>query len=125
MAIACLRPATMLLGALLRCNHRLSVGNEVVWVKMLGGGSLLLAMPMLLGFRRSHPNTRMVLVTTAAVEPFARLLGVFDEYRIIENRNGPLQLVLSTLGVWLRTLRADCIVDLAAESNLATCFPPS
>ena len=74
----------MLLGALLRRDHELTVGDEVVWVKMLGGGSLVLAMPMLLGLRRAHPNVRMVLVTTPAVKPFAELLGVFDEYRVID-----------------------------------------
>src|SRR5215467_9000682 len=87
LAIAILRPATKLLGAVLRRDHDLTVRNEVVWVKMLGGGSLVLAMPMLLGFRRAHPNVRMVLVTTPAVKPFAELLGVFDEYRIIDARS--------------------------------------
>src|SRR2546425_6205836 len=86
--IALLRPATMLLGMLLRRDHRLTVRNEVVWVKMLGGGSLILAMPMLLGFRRTHRGVRMVLVTTPAVKPFAELMGVFDAYRIIDS-GGP------------------------------------
>src|ERR1700712_5583184 len=84
LGIAVLRPAAMLLGLLLRRDHELTVGTEVVWVKMLGGGSLLLAMPMLLGFRRAHPTVKMVLVTTAAVRPFAELVGVFDEYRVVD-----------------------------------------
>src|SRR4051812_9044210 len=86
LGIAVLRPATMLLGSLLRRDHSLAVRKEVVWIKLLGGGSLLMAMPALLGFRRAHPNTRMVLVTTPGVKPFAELVGVFDEYRIIDNR---------------------------------------
>ena len=48
---------------------RLTVGDEVVWIKLLGGGSLVLAMPMLLGFRRAHPEFAMVLITTPAVKP--------------------------------------------------------
>ena len=120
-AIAVLRPATMLLGAVLRRNHELTVGDEVVWVKMLGGGSLVLAMPMLLGFRRAHPNVRMVLVTTPAVQPFAKLLGVFDEYRVIETR-GLFALLRTSATALMRTFRADCVVDLEVYSRLTTVF---
>ncbi|HEV8449379.1 MAG TPA: glycosyltransferase family 39 protein [Gemmatimonadaceae bacterium] len=120
-AIAVLRPATMLLGALLRRNHELTVGQEVVWVKMLGGGSLVLAMPMLLGFRKAHPNVRMVLVTTPAVQPFAELLGVFDEYRIIDTRSS-FALLWTALVALITTFRADCIVDLEVHSRLTTVF---
>jgi ADP-heptose:LPS heptosyltransferase len=111
----------MLLGALLRRNHDLQVGREVVWIKMLGGGSLILAMPMLLGFRHAYPRTRMVLITTNAVKPFADLLGVFDEYRIIDQRSA-LRLVGSALSAWARTLFADCIIDLEVHSRLTTVF---
>src|SRR4051812_24894074 len=102
LGIAVLRPAAMLLGMVLRRDHELRVGKEVVWVKMLGGGSLLLAMPTMLGFRRANPSTRMVLITTPAVKPFAELIGVFDEYRIIDNR-GSLRLLSSGLRALLRT----------------------
>jgi ADP-heptose:LPS heptosyltransferase len=119
--IAILRPPAQLLGALLRRDHELTVKNEIVWIKMLGGGSLLLAMPMLLGFRRAHPKLKMVLVTTRAVKPFAELLGVFDEYRVFDER-GMLALLGSSLSVWLKTLRADCIVDLEVHSRLTTVF---
>src|SRR2546423_9802441 len=84
LAIALLRPLTMVLGFLLRRDHRLTVEREVIWIKMLGGGSLILAMPMLLGFRRAHPTVKMVLITTPSVKPFAELMGVFDEYRVID-----------------------------------------
>src|SRR3954463_6265995 len=94
--IAALRPMAMVLGAILRRDHAIRVDKEVVWIKMLGGGSLLLAMPMLLGFRRAHPDTRMVLITTTSVKPFADLIGVFDEYRIIR-MDGAASLVQSGL----------------------------
>jgi ADP-heptose:LPS heptosyltransferase len=111
----------MLLGALLRRDHRLRVGKEIVWMKMLGGGSLLLAMPALRGFRRAHPHTRMVLITTPAVKPFAELIGVFDEYRIIDNRGAP-RLIWSAIVALMKTLRADCIIDLEVHSRLTTVF---
>src|SRR3954471_1455643 len=119
--IALLRPTAMALGAVLRRDHELSAGREIVWVKMLGGGSLVLAMPMLLGIRRAHPTTRMVLITTPSVKPFAELLGVFDEYRVMDSR-GLFRLLFSSLGVMLKTLRADCIIDLEVHSRLTTVF---
>jgi len=121
LGIAVLRPTAMLLGLLLRRDHRLTVGKEVVWVKMLGGGSLLLAMPMLLGFRRANPGVKMVLVTTASVKPFAELMDVFDEYRVIDV-GSPVRVVRSGLAALLRTRRTDCIVDLEVHSRLTTVF---
>src|ERR1041384_1095257 len=106
LGIAVLRPMAKVLGVVLHRNHDLTAGEEVVWIKMLGGGSLLLAMPMLLGFRRAHPGTRMVLITTPAVKPFAELLGVFDEYRIMDSR-GLFRLLASSIGVMLKTLRSE------------------
>jgi ADP-heptose:LPS heptosyltransferase len=121
LGIAVLRPAAMLLGLVLRRDHALTIGDEVVWVKMLGGGSLLLAMPMLLGFRRANPTLRMVLVTTPGVKPFADLMGVFDEYRIIDDR-GVRPLVVSSARALGKSLRADCIIDLEVHSRLTTVF---
>src|SRR6185503_18132989 len=121
LGIALLRPTAMLLGVVLRRDHQLRVGKEVVWMKMLGGGSLLLAMPALLGFRRTHPNTRMVLITTPSVKPFAELTGVFDEYRIVNNR-GVLRMLWTATVALFRTMRADCIIDLEVHSRLTTVF---
>ena len=121
LGIAVLRPAAMALGALLRRDHTLSVGREIVWIKLLGGGSLLLAMPMLLGIRRAHPSVRMVLITTPSVKPFAALIGVFDEIRLIDNR-GVLRLLATAARTLIQTLRADCIVDLEVHSRLTTVF---
>jgi ADP-heptose:LPS heptosyltransferase len=121
LGIAALRPAAMLLGIVLRRDHRLTVGKEIVWMKLLGGGSLLLAMPMLLGFKRTHPHVKMVLITTPSVKPFAELMGVFDEYRTIDPR-GVGRLLSSSLRAMVKTLRADCIVDLEVHSRLTTVF---
>lgn len=121
LGIAVLRPTAMVLGKILRRDHSLTVGKEVVWIKMLGGGSLLLAMPSILGFRRAHPNVRMVLITTPSVKPFADLIGAFDEYRIVDNR-GAFTLLWTGGRALARTLRADCVIDLEVHSRLTTVF---
>ena len=48
-------------------------------------------------------------------------MGVFDEYRIIDDRSA-LGLLGSALRVLGQTLRADCIVDLEVHSRLTTVF---
>ena len=122
-AIGGLRPLAKGLGWLLRRDHSLEPREEVAFMKLLGGGSLLIAMPMLLGFRRAYPKVKMVLITTPAVKPFAELMGpgVFDEYRVIDNRT-PLALLASSVRALRRTMSADCIVDLEVHSRLTTVF---
>jgi ADP-heptose:LPS heptosyltransferase len=55
------------------------------------------------------------------VRPFAELTGVFDEYRIIDNR-GIGVLLFTALRALLKTFRADCIIDLEVHSRLTTVF---
>jgi ADP-heptose:LPS heptosyltransferase len=121
LAIALLRPVAMVLGAVLRRDHALRIDREVIFMKMLGGGSLLLAMPMLLGLRRAYPNVRMILITTPSVRPFAEMIGVFDEYRIIDV-GGAGSVIRSASRVLRQSLRADCIIDLEVHSRLTTVF---
>src|ERR1043165_8195903 len=78
-------------------------------------------MPLLLGFRRAHPNTRMVLITTNSVKPVADLIGVFDEYRLIDVSSAST-VAESGAKALIQTMRADCIVDLEVHSRLTTVF---
>ena len=64
----------------------------------------------------------MVLITTPAGEPFAKLIGVFDEYRIIDAAQRASALLGRLLVRSFRRFRADCIVDLEVHSRLTTVF---
>ena len=119
--IAVLRPATLLLGRLLQRNHALFVGGSIAVVKMLGGGSLVIALPALLGLRERHPATVLTLVCTPAVEPFARTLRIFDRLVVIDDR-GPLRLLATALAAWWRLFRTDTVLDLEVYSRLSTVF---
>ena len=66
-----LKPLAVLLGNLLRRDHSLIVKDHVAVIKMLGGGSLVIALPALLGLRRKYPHIRLSLVTTSSLKPFA------------------------------------------------------
>jgi ADP-heptose:LPS heptosyltransferase len=119
--IALLRPATLLLGRLLQRDHALRLGRRVAVVKMLGGGSLVIALPALLGLRERHPSAELTLVCTPAVAPFARTLRIFDRVLVIDDR-GALRLLASAFTAWRRLLGSDTILDLEVYSRLSTVF---
>jgi ADP-heptose:LPS heptosyltransferase len=116
-----LKPLVVVAGWLLRRDHGLRPCRHILVIKMLGGGSLVIALPALLGLRRSFANARLTLVTTTAVAPFARTLGVFDRILAIDTRS-PLRLLTSTFATLGRSLGADTVLDLEVYSKLTTVF---
>ena len=50
--ILAIKPIVTLLGRILRRNHDIQPRGRVVFTKMLGGGTLVIALPALLGLRR-------------------------------------------------------------------------
>jgi len=120
-AHAVLKPFVILLGRVLERDHRLDVPQDVTVVKLLGGGSLVVAYPALLAIRR-HPNVRrMRLVASPAAKPFGELLGIFDEVILIRD-NAPLALMVDSLRAFARLWRTDTLIDLEIHSRLTTIF---
>ncbi len=117
--IALLRPAVLLLGRLLRRDHSLHVGERICVLKLLGGGSLVIALPALLGLRERHPNVELSLLCTPAVAPFAHTLRVFDRVIVIDE-SSPARLLMSAFRGWLRLLGTDTVIDLEVYSRLST-----
>src|ERR1700757_4771236 len=122
--VVILRPLAQLAGKLLRRDHNSEPRGEIVFIKLMGGGSLLIALPALLGVRRQFPNLPMTLICGSPVAPFAELIGVFDRVEILNDRRGVLPLLTSAARI-LGTLiwrRVDTIVDLEVYSQLTTVF---
>jgi ADP-heptose:LPS heptosyltransferase len=119
LGIAVLRPFAGTLGAVLRRDHSAAPKGEIAVLKLLGGGSLVLAAPSLLGVRRRYPDARMILVTTAGVIPFGRALGLFDDYVVLEDRS-VLTLATSGLRAIARLTQVDTVVDLEPYSRLSS-----
>jgi ADP-heptose:LPS heptosyltransferase len=109
----------MLLGDLLRRDHSLIVKDRVAVIKMLGGGSLVIALPALLGLRRKYPHIRLSLVTMSSSKPFADVLAVFDEIIVIDDKS-LLRLFVSVMRVLRRLFRVDTILDFEVYSRLTT-----
>ncbi len=116
-----LRPASIILGNILRRDHDLMVKRQLAVVKLRGGGSLLLALPALLSLRQRYPAQRFTLVTTPDVIPFAEMLGIFDDYAIVRS-HGLMALLRTALVALGKVWRADGLINLEIHSRLATVF---
>ena len=116
-----LKPAAILLGKVLRRPHSLSPCAEITVVKMLGGGSLAIAYPAFLALKRLPGLRKLRIVTTPAVEPFARSLNIFDEVVVISDAN-PASILLDSLAAVRRLFLTDAVVDLEIYSRLTTVF---
>jgi ADP-heptose:LPS heptosyltransferase len=112
-------PMARLLGYFLRRDHSLKVRGDILVIKMLGGGSLVMAAPSLLGIRLAHPGVKMRLLTTGAVKPFAETLGVFDEILVLDDRSFS-RLVMSSARHLRSCIGSDTVIDLEIYSYLST-----
>ena len=100
-----LRPFVRLAGKILRRDHTTRPQGEIVFVKLMGGGSLLIALPALLGVRRHFPDHSLTLVCGSPVAPFAQLIGVFDRIQIINDRGGTVALLASAARILFELIR--------------------
>jgi len=116
-----LKPATNLLGIISQRDHSLVLKKDVTILKPLGGGSLAIAFPSILGVRKKYPDLHIRLVTTKRTAPFARSLNIFDEIHEIDD-SGIVRLVLSSLSYFSRFHSTDTVIDLEAYSNLSMAF---
>jgi ADP-heptose:LPS heptosyltransferase len=116
-----LKPLTILLGRLLRRSHDLGSPSEVTVIKLLGGGSLVIAYPSLLALKRAPGLRRLSLLTTPAVKPFAESLGVFDRLIVVRD-DSAWHLLVDSLRALRLLFRTEAIVDLEIHSRLTTVF---
>jgi len=88
---------------------------------MKGGGSLLLALPLILGLKRANPSKSFWILTTPMVKPFAELLDVFDRIIIIDDRSS-IALIKTAFKALLQCIYSDTVIDLEVYSRLTTLF---
>ncbi len=113
--------AARTLGFLMSREHDLKVRGDILVIKMLGGGSLVMAYPALLGIRRAYPDAKMRLFTTEAVKHFAETLGVFDSILVLDDSSLPKLLKSGFQGL-VSTFLSDTVIDLEIYSYLSTVF---
>lgn len=111
-----------LVGLLLRRNHDLSQPQHLVFIKLLGGGSLLMAQPLIFHLRKKYPNLQISLICGQSISHFAESYKLFDQIRVIDDRSS-LSFLLTGLKnlVWLFH-SADVSVDLEVHSRMTTLY---
>ena len=91
--LALLYGPVRLAGRALRRDHSTTHRRGCVVIKLVGAGSLFLAMPSMQEIRRSFPPGRFYLVGTPAVIRTAQEFGWFDKYWTIDDLLGKPALV--------------------------------
>jgi ADP-heptose:LPS heptosyltransferase len=108
------------LGVILRRNHTVAPRRGCAVIKLVGAGSLFLAMPSMLEIRHRFPAGRFFLVGTPAVIKTAQSLGWFDDYWVIDDSSFR-RLILSTIrAAWWMGRRTDHLIDLEVHSRFTT-----
>jgi ADP-heptose:LPS heptosyltransferase len=113
-------PLVRLLGLAMRRDHSLARRKGCVVIKMVGGGSLFLAMPSLQAIRGQFPAGSFILIGTRAVTDVARDHDWFDACWTIDDTT-IARLLISTMRVlWHAARKADHLIDLEVHSRLTT-----
>lgn len=117
-----LRVPAILLGKLLRRDHDLLKCREIAILKLLGGGSLVIAYPALLALRRLPNLEKLTLITSPSIKPFGELLGIFDEIVVVRDTSGLFTLAIDSFQAFRKLFRYDALIDLEIHSRLTTVF---
>lgn len=120
--IAFLLPFTRLLGITLRRDHSAKEApRRILFIKLLGLGSLIIASDAIASLRRRYPDARFILLTDANIAAGIAPFGLFDEIIAAEtSKIGATfaQMVRFLLRSW--RWRGLWVVDLEVYSKLTT-----
>jgi ADP-heptose:LPS heptosyltransferase len=95
--------------------------KKISYLKIMGGGSLLIAYPAILAVRRKYPDAKIILICSPDVAAFAELACIVDQFSLINTRN--LWVFLRSLICALReSWRSDIFVNYELHSKLTTLF---
>jgi ADP-heptose:LPS heptosyltransferase len=97
--------------------------QTIAILKLHGGGSLLIAWPMLLGIRNRYKQAIITLIGTPETQKYAEMAGIFDRYILIDSTSLPT-LAISGIKALTAARRQDVLIDLEPHSTLAAVFTP-
>jgi len=93
--------------------------KKITFIKIVGGGSLLIAAPSIYAIKKQHPKYKICLLCSKSVAPFARPLNIFDEINIISLQN-PIVFLISLLKGFFKIVFSNFIINLETHSKLAS-----
>ncbi len=120
--IGLLLPFTRLLGITLRRDHSVATPpRRILFIKLLGLGSLLVASESIIALRKRYPDARLILLTDANIAAGVAPFHLFDE--IVSMETGKLGATLVGITRFLFrcwACRGLWVIDLEVYSKLTT-----
>lgn len=116
-----LTPLVMILSKIFNQNRFLDHPKNVYFIKMAGGGTLIILYPSLFTLRKKLADARFIMITSPSLKPFAETLKIFDQIMIIDDRN-LITLFFSAIKAFFHVFRADTFIDLEIHSQLSCIF---
>ena len=113
-----LRPLARLLGFVLKRDHSLKPKNNIAVLKILGGGSLVIAYPSLLGIKQKYPELKFIFIGGPSTKAFAESLKLFDDFIIFDD-SSILNLFKSFFRNLKKLISLDTVIDLEVYSKLS------
>jgi ADP-heptose:LPS heptosyltransferase len=95
--------------------------KKIVILKLLGGGSLVMAYPSILSIRKKYPEYKLTLICFGEVKSYAELLNIFDEIICIDKRNIYFALA-SSLKALFRLSLSKFVINFEIHSKLSAVF---
>lgn len=116
-----LKQLVRLTGKGLKRDHDPIPKGDITIIKLLGGGSLVIALPAIYSIKETYPQFNLNIVTTKSIAPFAKTLNIFDNIYIIDDKN-IFALLMSSFKIIKILFRTDTILDYEVYSRLTTIF---
>jgi ADP-heptose:LPS heptosyltransferase len=121
--IGLIYPLVRLAAFILRRDHSIDALNSsrhVAFVKLLGGGSIFIALPAIEAIKKGRSDRQISIVCSRSVEGFAKTMGVFDRIVVIDDRSLASLLRSGLAAAHFLWREADLSVDLEVHSRLTT-----
>jgi len=98
--------------------------NKILFIKMVGFGSIVLATPAINAMRKKYPHAKTYILTLEQNRPVVELMDEFDEILTIDHSVGVISAFQNCFKVLFltRKLRFDIIFDLEILSRMSSIF---
>ena len=121
MLIAAFIPVTRLLGMVLRRHHGIDKApGQILFIKLMGLGSLVVASDAVKAMQQRYPATKFILLTeeniAAGIQPF----GIFDELWTVDTGRMGLNALRFLYRLW--RMKELWVVDMEVYSKLTTVY---
>ena len=98
--------------------------NKILFIKMVGFGSIVLATPAINAMRKKYPHAKTYILTLEQNRPVVELMDEFDEILTIDHSVGVISAFQNCFKILFitRKLKFDIIFDLEILSRMSSIF---